>query len=108
MATTYNFPPTSRYYGIELATLTLADGEQRVYLRRRFLPPSSRFALLREHVVGEGERIDRLTAQELGDPQAFWRVCDANDVMRPEELTEVVGRVLRITLPEGIPGTPTA
>jgi hypothetical protein len=108
MATTYNFPPTSRYYGIELATLTLADGEQRVYLRRRFLPPSSRFALLREHVVGEGERVDRLTAQELGDPQAFWRVCDANDVMRPEELTEVVGRVLRITLPEGIPGTPTA
>jgi hypothetical protein len=108
MATTYNFPPTSRYYGVELATLTLADGEQRVYLRRRFLPPSSRFALLREHVVGEGERIDRLTAQELGDPQAFWRVCDANDVMRPEELTEVVGRVLRITLPEGIPGTPTA
>jgi hypothetical protein len=108
MATTYNFPPTSRYYGIELATLTLADGEQRVYLRRRFLPPSSRFALLREHVVGEGERVDRLTAQELGDPQAFWRVCDANDVMRPEEVTEVVGRVLRITLPEGIPGTPTA
>jgi hypothetical protein len=108
MATTYNFPPTSRYYGIELATLTLADGEQRVYLRRRFLPPSSRFALLREHVVGEGERVDRLTAQELGDPQAFWRICDANDVMRPEELTEVVGRVLRITLPEGIPGTPTA
>jgi hypothetical protein len=108
MATTYNFPPTSRYYGVELATLTLADGEQRVYLRRRFLPPSSRFALLREHVVGEGERVDRLTAQELGDPQAFWRVCDANDVMRPEELTEVVGRVLRITLPEGIPGTPTA
>lgn len=106
MATTYNFPPTSRYYGIELATFTLADGEQRVYLRRRFLPPSSRFALLRQHVVGEGERVDRLAAQELGDPQAFWRVCDANDVMRPDELTDVVGRALRITLPEGIPGTP--
>ena len=26
--------------------------------------------------------------------------------MRPDELTEVLGRRLRITLPEGIPGTP--
>jgi hypothetical protein len=104
MATTFNFAPTSRYYGIELATLALADGGQRVYLRRRFLPPSNRFALLRQHLVAEGERLDRVSAQELGDPQAFWRVCDANDAMRPDGLTEVVGRRLRITLPEGIPG----
>jgi hypothetical protein len=27
--------------------------------------------------------------------------------MRPEELTEIVGRKLRITLPEGIPANPT-
>ena len=108
MATTYNFSPTSRYYGIELATLTTADGEQHVYLRRRFLPPSARFALLRLHLVADGERLDRITAQELGDPQAFWRLCDANDAMRPDALNEVVGRRLRITLPEGIPGTPTA
>jgi hypothetical protein len=104
MPTTYNFPPTSRYYGIELVTLTLADGEQRIYLRRRFLPPSARFALLHTHLVTDGERLDRLTAQELGDPQAFWRIADANDAMRPDELTELVGRRLRITLPEGIPG----
>jgi len=104
MATTYNFPPTSRYAGIELATLESADGEQRIYLRRRFLPPSSRFALLHMHLVTDRERLDRLTAQELGDPQAFWRVADANDAMRPDELTERVGRLLRITLPEGIPG----
>lgn len=106
MATTYNFPPTSRYAGIELATLALADGEQRVYLRRRFLPPSSRFALLHTHLVAAGERLDRVAAQELGDPQAFWRLADANDAMRPDELTETVGRRLRVTLPEGIPGTP--
>lgn len=109
MATTYNFPPTSRYYGIELATLELPDGAQRVYLRRRFLPQSSRFALLRTHLVAADERVDRLAAQELGDPQAFWRICDANDVKRPEELTDDLGRRLRITLPEGIPAaTPLA
>jgi len=102
--TTFNFPPTSRYASIELATLALADGEQRVYLRRRFLPPSSRFALLRLHLVADGERLDRIAAAELGDAEAFWRICDANDSMRPDALTEVVGRRLRITLPQGIPG----
>ena len=104
MATTFNFPPTSRYAGIDLATLELPDGTQRVYLRRRFVPQSSRFALLRLHLVADGERVDRLSAQELGDPTAFWRIADANDVMRPDELTETVGQAVRITLPEGIPG----
>jgi hypothetical protein len=104
MATTYNFPPTSRYYGIELATLAGADDEPRVYLRRRFLPSSGRFAQMHLHLVVEGERLDRITAQELGDAQAFWRLCDANDAMRPDALTELPGRRLRITLPEGIPG----
>ena len=40
----------------------------------------------------------------LGDPEQFWRLCDANGAMRPDELTETVGRRLRITLPEGVPG----
>ncbi|MGH7229842.1 MAG: LysM domain-containing protein, partial [Nitrospiraceae bacterium] len=40
----------------------------------------------------------------VGDPEQFWRLCDANAAMRPEELTGIIGRVLRITLPEGIPG----
>jgi len=104
MATnTFNFPPTSRYAGVELATLVLANGEQHVYLRRRFVPQSSRFALLRLHLVAAGERLDRISAAELGDPEAFWRLCDANDAMRPDALIEVVGRRLRVTLPEGIP-----
>jgi hypothetical protein len=103
----YNFPPTSRYYGVEITALTMADGEQTPYLRRRFVPASSRFAVLREHVVSEGERMDLVAARELGDPEAYWRVCDGNDAMRPEDLV-VVGHRLRITLPEGIPLTPAA
>jgi hypothetical protein len=39
---TYNFPPTSRYYGIETATLKTASGQTEVYLRRRFVPPAER------------------------------------------------------------------
>jgi hypothetical protein len=105
---TFNFPPTSRYFGAETATLTTADGRNIVYLRRRFLPSPDRFALLQEHVVSDGERLDHLAAQYLGDPEAFWRIADPNAAMRPEELTETPGRRLRITLPEGIPGAPNA
>lgn len=100
----HDFAPTSRYYSVETTTLTTADGEELPYLRRRFLPPAGCFALLREHVVLGGERIDRIAAQEIGDAEMFWRLCDANDAMQPDELTAEVGRRLRVTLPEGIPG----
>jgi hypothetical protein len=89
------FSFTSRYYNISLLEHETPDGKKIVYLRRRFV--------LQEHSVAEGERLDNITAQYLGDPEQFWRLCDANDAMRPEELTETVGRRLRITLPEGIP-----
>jgi hypothetical protein len=101
--TTYNIPPTSRYYNLPLGTLTGADGEQTVYLTRRFVPPSGGFALLHAHVVSDGERIDLIAARELGDAESYWRICDANDAMAPAALV-AVGRTLRITLPEGIPG----
>ena len=97
------FPPTSRYYGIETATLTLPDGRVAAYLRRRFVPPPENFALLQFHAVTQGERLDNITAKYLTDPESFWRICDANRVLRPDELTETVGREIRITLPEGIP-----
>lgn len=102
--TTFNFPPTSRYYGIETATLELSSTSSIVYLRRRFLPPVERFAPLKEHVVTEDERLDQIAAQELGDAEAFWRIADANGAMRPEDLTATPGRRIRITLPEGISG----
>ena len=102
-----NFPINSRYSGIETVTIETPDG-QTIYLRRRLLPPLDRFALLLEHVVTQGERLDNITAVYLGDPEQFWRVCDANGAMRPDELTETIGRRLRITMPEGIPGLPNA
>ena len=97
------FPINSRYLGIVTATIETADRKTIIYLRRRFVPSPDRFALLLEHVVTQGERLDNITAQYLGDPEQFWRVCDANNAMRPDELTETIGRRLRITLPEGIP-----
>lgn len=105
---TNNFPPASRYNGIETTTIETTEGKVIIYLRRRFVPPPERFALLQEHVVVQGERLDNITAEYLGDPEQFWRVCDANGAMLPDELTETAGRRLRITLPEGVPGIPNA
>ena len=102
------FSLTSRYYGIATAEYESPDGKKVVYARRRFVPPASRFELLQEHSVAEGERLDNITAEYLGDPEQFWRICDANNAIRPEELTETIGRRLRITLPEGIPGNRNA
>ena len=102
-----NFPPNSRYAGLEIVKLELPDGRTIVHLRRRFVPSPERFALLQEHLVRQGDRLDNITAQYLGDPEQFWRICDANAALHPAELEEI-GRRLRITLPEGIPGMPNA
>jgi len=102
------FPPTSRYHGIDTATMETVEGKTIGYLRRRFVPSPERFSLLQEHTVTQGERLDNIASQYLGDPEQFWRLCDANNVMRPDELTETIGRRIRITLPEGIPGVPNA
>ena len=101
---TTSFPSTSRYHGIETAKMITKAGRIIAYLRRRFIPPPERFDLLQEHAVTQGERLDHLAAQYLGDPEQFWRIADSNNAMRPEELTETTGRRLRITLPENVPG----
>jgi len=98
------FTATSRYYGLDTGTLTKPDGTSVIFLKRRFLPPPERFQLLHEHSVTQGERLDNIAAKYLGDPELFWRIADANRAMRPEDLLQTVGRILRITLPEGIAG----
>jgi hypothetical protein len=99
------FAPSSRYYGIDTTTI-VEQGVIVRYLLRRFVPPPERFVLLQVHTVAQGDRLDVVAARYLGDPTLFWRICDANRAMRPEELTETVGRKLRITMPEGITGVP--
>ena len=98
------YPTTSRYYGIGSAVLSTADGRAVVYLKRRFLPQPDQLALVQEHSVSEGDRIDNLAHQYLGDAEQYWRLADANRAMDPAELTATVGRRLRVTLPEGVPG----
>lgn len=99
------FAANSRYLNTPTAKWNPEEGVEIVYLRRRFVPqPETLFELTR-HVVVQGDRIDNLAARYLSDPEQFWRICDANRAMRPAALTAEPGRKLRITLPDGVPGT---
>lgn len=104
------FDHTSRYHGLDIATLELPDGRTVSYARRRFLPQGGTLPLLAEVAVAQGERIDLVAHRTLGDPQAYWRICDANDAMDPHALAVDTaarpGRLLRVPLP-GAPGRTT-
>jgi hypothetical protein len=95
------FDPTSRYYKIDQGTLTVIDPDglprEIRYVRRRFIP-SDQMTTLVEYSMMQGDRLDNITARFLTDPTQFWRVCDANTVMGPEDL-EQIARVVRIALP---------
>ncbi len=93
------FEPTSRYYNIETATLETAAGRSIAYKRRRFPPRAETMRLLVEVTVAEEDRLDLIAARTIGDPEQFWRICDANNALNPFDL-EVPGRTLRVSIPE--------
>lgn len=93
------FEHTSRYYPLETATLTTADGRTVAYKRRRFIPRGPD-QLLAEVVVTQGDRLDLIAAHNIGDPEQFWRICDANRVLDPRELVAHPGRRIRIARPQ--------
>lgn len=95
-----DFPPDSRWHGVAQLSITGPDGDEIRYLRRRFPPDPDLFSTVREHRIIQGERLDHVAARELGNPEAFWMLCDANGALFAEELEEV-GRTVRITLPQG-------
>jgi len=72
------------------------------YLTRRFVPPPERFAMLKQHVVAQGDRLDNLAAKYSTTrcSGGAWRCHRA---LRPQDLTDTIGRQLRITLPDGVP-----
>ena len=55
--------------------------------------------LLQEKVIVAGDRLDLIAFQYVGDPEQYWRICDANNnIMHPLELTNEPGGVIRIGL----------
>lgn len=94
------FETTSRYARLKTATFTDSRGNQVTYVLRRFLPQGERQPLLVEVSVTDGDRLDLIAASTIGDPEQFWRICDANNAMDPFDLVDEPGDVLRVTVPQ--------
>ncbi|MGW3146146.1 hypothetical protein ACWDG1_15965 [Streptomyces sp. NPDC001177] len=100
------FTAASRYHGIEVARYEPPGGGDPVpYVRRRLLPDPASLTSLGFHPVAEGDRLDRIAAAGLGDPELFWRIADANPVLDPEELTARPGRRLLLALSAAAAGS---
>lgn len=101
-----SFPADSRYYGSKTLQYVAPDGTMISYLARRFVPQpgAPNFATVATHSVRQGDRLDLIAANYVGTPLMYWLLCDANGAIRPDELVEESGRILNITMPQGVPG----
>lgn len=93
------FTKGSRYAQVPEAVYVDPDGREIPYKLLRVAPQPP--ADVAGHLVVEGDRLDLLAHRYLGDPELYWRICDANRALRPEELTDERGR--RISIPMGAP-----
>jgi nucleoid-associated protein YgaU len=87
----------SRYETVADALYQSPKGRQIAYKRLRLLPDPT---VLQTRTVAAGDRLDLIAFDFYRDPEQYWRICDANRAMRPNELIEEVGRRLRIPLAE--------
>jgi hypothetical protein len=92
------FAKGSRYSDVEEATITDDRGRIVRYIKVRFIPQTS--ARL-GHIVSEGERPDQIASRHYRDPERFWRLCDANEVMWPDDLVAEPGRTIRVPPVQG-------
>ena len=90
------FAPNSRYAAIPNATYTDPSDRAIPYKRLRTIPDTPTQQL---HSVLQGDRLDLLAFRYYDDPEQFWRICDANRALLPDDLTAEVGRRLIIPLP---------
>lgn len=83
----------SRYAEVKESTITDSKGRVIRYKRIRFIPETEG---LTTHAVKQDERLDHVAYEHYHDPERFWRVCDANDAMWPDDLMATTGRKLSI------------
>lgn len=87
----------SRYTNLPVLHTTDSRGRVVAYIGTRFIRESD---FVTGHMVMEGDRLDRIAYDRYRDAERFWRICDANVTMWPEELVSEPGRVIGIPAPE--------
>jgi len=87
------FGKKSRYAKVTDAGWVDGKGRTIKYKRIRFIPPTPP---QRGHIVTEGERLDHISYFYYKDARRFWRICDANAAMFPNDLANDIGRKIKI------------
>ena len=90
------FDQTSRYEKCKDAKIQTEDERTITYKKRRFLPSAEKMQIQYMVNVVAKDRLDNISAKTISDPEQFWRICDANNAMNPEELVSTPGRILKI------------
>jgi hypothetical protein len=100
------FTSTSRYQSQPVVELVQPDGSAVHYARPRLIPQPDQLTVIATRVVAPADRLDRIAAEQYGDPEQAWRIADAHRVLDQDVLTEVAGLALRFALPAGLVGVP--
>ncbi|HEX7979872.1 MAG TPA: hypothetical protein VF461_14790 [Gemmatimonadaceae bacterium] len=87
----------SRYEKVPEATYTDATGRAIRYKTTRFIVDP---LAVMGHRVLAGERLDHIAWQQFRDAERYWRICDANRALWPDDLLEEAA-ILRIPASEG-------
>lgn len=83
----------SRYERIGEVEMELEGGRLVRYKRPRIVP---RVPARRTHVVRDDDRLDLLAWTRYRDPERFWLICDAGDVLWPPDLLAEPGESIGI------------
>ena len=83
----------SRYTSLPEHEIDGPNGRTLRYITTRFIKDSPPEV---GHILSDGERVEHVAYFYYRDPERFWRICDANQVMDPEELNRAPGRKIGI------------
>jgi len=83
----------SRYEDVEGHEIQDTRGRAIRYKKVRFIPETE---ARMGHILSQGERLDHIAYNYYQDPERFWRICDANRAMWPDELVAEAGEVVLI------------
>jgi hypothetical protein len=83
----------SRYEDVDGHEIQDGQGRAIRYKKIRFI---SETEARMGHILGQGERLDHIAYNYYQDPERFWRICDANRAMWPDELVAEAGEAVLI------------
>ena len=79
------FASNSRYINLADGVYTDASGRQISYKLLRLTPGAP---TLQVHSAVQQDRLDLLAFTYYRDAEQFWRICDANLALRPDDVLE--------------------